>query len=346
MDFQCFKCFQQFDDIKNIFHHLKNVHNLNKGIEKLKCIVNNSRCGKSFLNFDSLRQHAKCCLKVSKTPSREVSVSSHSVKIIAAFISFSANFQHIRYFQISNEFLAKSLEFDNSSETPVLNESSQSDYYFEYKFDQLQCDNIEPDSYEFQYDFKEKSRSHVTFGKLRSFLSSWIKEIISMKLNTKTTTKIFQLSSKLIDETSDINIELLSDLGDETETIVKQINLTKDMIHSEFSLYNNRYKFNKQLGLMSSYVHPEERAVGTRYDMKLDRNEKIAIPRLIQSTCQFIPITKTLQALFQNEEFRYVYFQYNSERHTCTEGQYKSFCCGEVCKQNELFNTDPYAVQI
>lgn len=67
MDFQCYKCKNQFENLKLISNHLKNDHELKNGSEKLNCVVKKSRCGKSFLNFDSLRSHIKICLEKTKT---------------------------------------------------------------------------------------------------------------------------------------------------------------------------------------------------------------------------------------------------------------------------------------
>lgn len=61
MDFQCFKCERQSHDIKVIIKHLKNANDYKIIKEKIKCIVKNSKCGKSFINFDSLQKHIGIC---------------------------------------------------------------------------------------------------------------------------------------------------------------------------------------------------------------------------------------------------------------------------------------------
>lgn len=59
-----------------------------------------------------------------------------------------------------------------------------------------------------------------------------------------------------------------------------------------------------------------------------------------------MPIIATLHSLFQNDEFRHLYFEYNTQKHVCVEGRYRNFCCGEVYKKSEIFNSDPYTLQI
>lgn len=63
MDLFCYKCDSRFDEIKTIFTHLKKHHRLVNGKEKLSWLVRNANCGKSFQNFDSLRQHIKVCVQ-------------------------------------------------------------------------------------------------------------------------------------------------------------------------------------------------------------------------------------------------------------------------------------------
>lgn len=54
-----------------------------------------------------------------------------------------------------------------------------------------------------------------------------------------------------------------------------------------------------------------------------------------------------LRAVFEDDNFRKEYFDYNLDtKHCCTPGVYKDFCCGEMFKKNPLFIEQPYAIQI
>lgn len=66
MDFKCFECKCEFADVKNIFYHMKTVHLHKNGSTQLFCVANND-CTKSYLSFDSLRNHLKQCVKVRKS---------------------------------------------------------------------------------------------------------------------------------------------------------------------------------------------------------------------------------------------------------------------------------------
>lgn len=214
---------------------------------------------------------------------------------------------------------------------------------FNYDFIPLQPE--EDTQYELEYDFQEKTSSFILFEKLRTFVELWARDVNSLNINVKESTKIFQLTGKMIEQINAVNIELVLDPHNETSP-ERIMSMTKDLVQSEISLYATEYKFRKKISSTSSYVHPEERAIGTRYEMKRLRNDKIAIPRCVPSTLQFVRITETIKSFFEDEKFRYLYFKHNSENHICVEGQYKSFCCGSVYKENELFSSDPYALQI
>lgn len=219
------------------------------------------------------------------------------------------------------------------------------EYHFEYDLDQLQFSGEAAPDRDFVYDFHIKSSAHNSNEKLKKFLASWIAELSSMKISRKDTLIMFGLARGLIDQITDTNLSIIDD-QDNKLSAQQVISTTTQIVQSEFHLYNNRYRFTKTVDSNSLYVHPEERAVGTRYEMKRDRDHNYAIPRLIQSTCQYVPITNTLHALFQSEEFRRLYFKYNTGKHQCLDGRYTNFCCGEVNKSNELFSNNPYAIQI
>lgn len=54
-----------------------NDHSLSKNKEKLKFLIKNSNCGKSFMNFDSLRNHLKVC-----TSGERIKVNKKTRKIL------------------------------------------------------------------------------------------------------------------------------------------------------------------------------------------------------------------------------------------------------------------------
>lgn len=98
---------------------------------------------------------------------------------------------------------------------------------------------------------------------------------------------------------------------------------------------------------LASYVAPEERSTGFKIKRVFDEKADCMVSKSVQTTFQFVPISKTLAMLFNDPEFENLYMNFNEQNnHKCTEGIYKNFCCGEVYKSNEFFKTNPFAIQI
>lgn len=166
-----------------------------------------------------------------------------------------------------------------------------------------------------------------------------------MKLNNKDLTKVYQLATSLIGQFSDMNNELTDDV--ENSMAPKRITgMLKELVLSEFSLYDTAYKVNKTIMGNDFYVHPEERVLGTRFEQRRDKKTGHMLPELIQSTAFYVPIVRTIKSLFNNPEFNKIYFEHNSVKHVCASNELKSFQCGTVCRNNALFINDQFALQI
>lgn len=196
--------------------------------------------------------------------------------------------------------------------------------------------------HEFEFDFPKNSSTGL--DELKSFVVAWASQLALLGLNTTETTKVFQLVAELVDKLTLTNVQLFHDSNRMSPEYIA--NASGDLVKSELSLYTTAHKLNKKNSSGSLYVHPQERAIGTRIELKRDRNINMAIPRVIQSTCQYIPISESLEALFRNKNFNQKYFRFNSEKHECIEGEYRNFCCGDVHKNSPIFNEDPYSLQI
>lgn len=118
-------------------------------------------------------------------------------------------------------------------------------------------------------------------------MESWTKDLNSLKLNVKDSISIFQPISNLVEELSSVHIELLRD-PENSMTPEHILSTKKDLIRSKISLHDTRYKYDTKLKSSSFYVHAVESAVGTRYENRCSDDAKIVVPRLIQSTCQYL----------------------------------------------------------
>lgn len=97
----------------------------------------------------------------------------------------------------------------------------------------------------------------------------------------------------------------------------------------------------------SKYVESEEKSTGYKLKRVYDENAGCFISKTVQTMFQFIPITKTLSALFSDPVFEDVYMDYNSNKdHICVEGVYRNFCCGKIYRSNAFFESNKFVIQI
>lgn len=96
-----------------------------------------------------------------------------------------------------------------------------------------------------------------------------------------------------------------------------------------------------------AFVPPEEKSTGYTFKRVYDENAKCLVSKSFQTTFQFIPITKTLESLFNDAFFEETYMNNNKYKdHNCGNGNYTNFCCGKVYSSNTFFKSNPSAIQI
>lgn len=178
------------------------------------------------------------------------------------------------------------------------------------------------------------------------FLNDFIAEIISLKVNDKTIDSIFKMCEQLINGVDRI---LISNKN------ISHGDLIKEVIAKLHSM-NSKKKREKFFAEHSNYNQPEQRAIGVHWEMKRNKKTGISLPTQVQSKFQFVPISKTLISLFDNNShFKQLYLEYNSRdkskskysaKHMCESGRYQDFCCGEMFEKNGLFSKEPMSIQI
>lgn len=188
------------------------------------------------------------------------------------------------------------------------------------------------------YVDENRSEANKTTDDVLNFVETLTKSIILLNLKESDTNLIFKLCADLIKNVNELNSKLI---GDENGLNVQQVlELTTDLFRGKVFQFGSSFRRKRNAKSDPSYVAPKELSIGTRYELiKTKRHGKmIKIPRLIQSTFQYISILETIKSLFQCNEFRNLYFEHNHGRdHVCQPGVYKDFCCGDNFKKNELF---------
>lgn len=120
-----------------------------------------------------------------------------------------------------------------------------------------------------------------------------------------------------------------------------------DYVLNKLKSIDTAYKLKSEIKKNVLYIPPAEVAISLNWK-KPKFNEKTQIPShtLKQSTFQYVSPIKILNALFLDQKFKECYMNYNLyEKHKCTPGVFQDFCCGSVCKNNEVFN-DPLSLKI
>lgn len=230
----------------------------------------------------------------------------------------------------------KSDEFDLSTIADVI---PSLEYEYEPANENAQI-HVHPEN--FGYDYETKSRTH----QMSEFLQhTYFSEIKSMRLTNKNTNSIFKLSLRLVEEYTQLCRSLLISANDNKINVLE---LSLDWMRQQFSEECSTFKRQQNLEKNELYVPPQQKAIGTHWEMIRSRSTNSTIPRLLQSKFHYISILQTIQSLFKQKEFLKMYFEYNmgANRHRCVEGVYKHFCCGKVFKQSELFSSQPHALQI
>lgn len=108
---------------------------------------------------------------------------------------------------------------------------------------------------------------------------------------------------------------------------------------------NSRYKREKIVRASSFHVEPIELASGFKYSTEKSKANDEIFQKTLASTFMFVSHTKTLTALFPNDEFENLYIKYNNS-HICNSSEYIRFCCGDVYRKSKFFQLNELAIQI
>lgn len=181
------------------------------------------------------------------------------------------------------------------------------------------------------------------------FIKKFISSISNLQINVADADLVLKLSTTLVDQLHDFNLDLMEDENGMSPVQVLQV--SRRYVRTSIYSVNSNYKRKKNVVANSRYVDPIEIAIGTRWEnyKKKSNGFTITIPRLIQSSFQYVPILQTLEALFSYEDFVKMYYEYNCNRvqnHICSPGKYFNFCCGSTFKSMQLFNDQPHSLQL
>lgn len=175
----------------------------------------------------------------------------------------------------------------------------------------------------FRVSFKSVATS--TCDQFSSFFDGFVSAITNLKLNDKQTNEVFKNSKELAYQCVSLNDSLRQYSGNSTENTLK-------FIDSKMEHVSSVYKRQKIIEADPLYVAPKEYAIGTRWEMVVDKESGKRFRQSVQSTFQYVSIIDTLKSVFRDTEFLKLYLDFNN-KHTCQPGVYERFCCGQVWKK-------------
>lgn len=311
---RCFSCISEFSDVKIAIAHLKKEHKVKEGVVTIKCILKNSTCNKTFQTWNGLKKHLNGCNGIG------------IVQGVAALNIHNESSTKILWPDVPEIKCDAITIFHNTLDNENLDENHSTE-----ETGPIRC-SVESEIEDFQL-------------RMAQHLQSFANKVEKLATTKKVKNSVFNLVKELLAETYLFNINSMKNAS--TPDHLEVLNVAHNAVLNEIQKFDSVYKRDKIQKANKLYVECEEMAIGTHWEMKRDKNSQKAYPNHVQSSFQYVSITKTLMSLFQRDDFKKLYFDYNNEKkHQCTEGTYRDFCCGSMFKNNNLFKDHPGSIQI
>lgn len=192
----------------------------------------------------------------------------------------------------------------------------------------------------YESDIKYSNANACSETQMDEFLHNFATKVNRITNNEKQKDDFFNWCGDLIGKYS----AFVKSLNQANSTAFNAIDFAQNFVTQKLRQSNTAEKRQRQIETASSYVKPQEFALGTRWEMKRTKDGP-TLPQLVESTYQYIPIIDTLRALFENQHFRKMYLEYN-KKVTSNTGVYEDFRCGSVFKNNALYQKYPNSLQI
>lgn len=130
-----------------------------------------------------------------------------------------------------------------------------------------------------------------------------------MQAKQKDIDKIFSLCVDLVKSMKTLNMTLMNE---ENKLSPKEaLDVTTNLVCKNLSGLDSTYKRKKEIECNEFYVPPEKIAIGTRWEIKKLRSHRngkiISVPRIIQSTFEYVSIVGTIRTLFKRDDSKYVF---------------------------------------
>lgn len=150
-------------------------------------------------------------------------------------------------------------------------------------------------------------------------------ELCSLNLTQEKYQKVMNLMINTVKHTKDVCTKLANEKCVSKKDLCDAVGTGSIHILNKLQEMSSMSELKKIIRKNAMFIEPVEKAFGLKWkNVKVDPKTEIPDYGLTQSTFQYVPILKTLNALFCNDDFRANYIKYNlHEKHKCEKNVYK-----------------------
>lgn len=180
---------------------------------------------------------------------------------------------------------------------------------------------------------------HSEYADFDAFFAQFVDDVANMGLTRKNTEKVIKLCKDLTGQ----NKQLCESVLKRESNLGAQAVLTKttDYIYQKLSNVENSCRLKIFMKSKQEYVAPIEKSIGLKWRTVLSSESDLPDHRYVNTTFQFVPISKTLSAKFSDSDFKKTFLEYNKNyKHECKDSVYRDFCCGKTFRDLAIPNDE------
>lgn len=273
----CYLCEQTFFDLPEAVKHLKIIHLVKENVDEIICVVRNEnnsmKCSRTFQTFRGMCAHAKKCVPKTHNYSKadEVSEQVYKNDIFC---------HHIFIYPLSFTYESFNLNLQPVTSTDELCHTSLN----EYRYDPTENSDLESNQLKASDDDVYLYEESSITDPMSQFLNEYSNKIKSMFLTNEKTEQIFNLSIRLIEEYTHLCCDLLNgDYNVDKNKNKSTLQMASDYVRNKLTENNSSFKRHLKLVKSGLFVAPQEKALGTHWEMIRKKSTNAAVPRLLQS---------------------------------------------------------------
>lgn len=165
------------------------------------------------------------------------------------------------------------------------------------------------------------------YGAVTDAFTSFLHELGAFQLPHHVTNQIILSVEKVLTAASQLNLDHMKRFNNNCDGCREIVQKVNEYCCERFHEQSTRFKRTEKMRVDGKFVPPKSITMddGSEY--------------------QIVPITNTLEFLFESTRFKEIFYSYN-DTHICLEGMYTNCCCGSNLRENNLVMSERYSVHI